>query len=52
MFQWIQTISNIIVNTSSWAAKGQPPPEPKPIDVSFIFFTFLALKSIAPKSSK
>ncbi|VDO03570.1 unnamed protein product [Rodentolepis nana] len=27
--EWIQTISNIIVNTSSFASKGLQPPEPK-----------------------
>ncbi|VDM31194.1 unnamed protein product [Hydatigera taeniaeformis] len=30
--EWIHTISNVIINTSSWTAQGQPPPEPKPVD--------------------
>ncbi|VDD76739.1 unnamed protein product [Mesocestoides corti] len=27
--EWIQTISNVILNTSSWARTGQPPPDLK-----------------------
>ncbi|EUB65131.1 DCC-interacting protein 13-beta [Echinococcus granulosus] len=30
--EWIHTISNVIINTSSWAGQGQPPPEPRPVD--------------------